>query len=118
MKLKLNPLTPYGLYAAETYYHNKEFTPEEVVECFVQTCKQSFADTSRRKKLEEKSQNTLQDIITNYKFSMNQPLTAKTSIGAEALAHLALAHCDMCHMLSENTELFDELINYPLAFEY
>jgi len=114
----MNFLTQYEVYATEIYYHNKEFTPKELMDYFTQTTKQSFADTSRLKKLTKKSQKTLQDIITKYKFSMDQSLTAKTSIGAEALTHLALVHCDMCHMIIWNTKLFDEFIDHPLSFEY
>jgi len=110
-------LSDYEVYASAIYYNNKKFTPKQLENYFEQTEKQSFADTNNIKKVTGISQKILKNIINKYELTIDQILQAETSDGGKALAHLALLHCDVCHLLSGQPESLDELLKVYSSWE-
>lgn len=110
-------LSDYEVYATEIYYNNKRFTPQQLEDYFKQTEKQSFADTNNIKKVTDISRKILNNIMNKHCLTMDSILQAETSDGGKALTHLALLHCDVCHLLSGQPESFDELLKVYSSWE-
>ncbi|MDP2907524.1 MAG: hypothetical protein Q8O03_06290 [Nanoarchaeota archaeon] len=110
-------LSDYEVYASTIYYNNKKFTPKQLENYFEQTEKQNFADTNNIKKVTTISQKILKNIINKYELTIDQILQAKTSDSGKALAHLALLHCDVCHLLSGQPESLEELLKVYSSWE-
>ncbi|MBM3200643.1 hypothetical protein FJZ53_06915 [Candidatus Woesearchaeota archaeon] len=104
-------LLDYELYATEIYYQDKEFTPKQLGEYFDRTEKQTFADQKHIKKVTDISRKLLTGIISKHNTKLDDTLEAKTSSVGRELAHLALLHCDMCWLISLDSENFEKHLN-------
>lgn len=81
-------------FAVGVYYHNQEYTPQQVADYIANTSGEGFADPKRIQALIQESNGKFQSSVKTHKLTMDQLLQAETSPAGKELAELTLSHCD------------------------
>lgn len=82
-----------GKFVVDVYYHGKQFTPQQILDCITSTDKNEFADFEEIKTLIKQSSAELQKIIKEANLKMDQVLDNSSSVGKK-IAELLLKNCD------------------------